>query len=65
MTAHSKDYDGFYILPGDDDGLKMSYFDFKDDFDKGEKIGYNDLGDCYHVLFFRRGEDNLPVLDDN
>lgn len=65
MTGHSKDHDGFYILPGDDDGLKMSYFDFKDEFDKGEKIGGSNMGDCYHVLFFRRGEDNLPVLDDH
>jgi len=66
MTAHSRDYDGFYILPGDDDGdLKMAYFDFKDEFDKGKKVGASELGDCYHVLFFRRGDDNLPVLDDN
>ena len=27
----SAKYDGFYILPGDEDGLKLSYFDFKED----------------------------------
>jgi hypothetical protein len=66
MSGHSKNYDGFYILPGDDDdGIKMSYFDFKDEFEKGEKIGGNALGDMYHVVFFKVGEDNLPILDDH
>jgi hypothetical protein len=66
MSGHSKDYDGFYILPADeDDGLKMAYFDFKDDFEKGEKLGGNALGDMYHVIFFKVGEDSLPILDDH
>jgi hypothetical protein len=61
----SAKYDGFYILPGDDDGLKLSYFDFKDDFDKGKKIGGNAMGDMYHVIFMKAGEDSLPILDDH
>jgi len=61
----SAKYDGFYILPGDDEGLKLSYFDFMDDFDKGEKIGGNDMGDMYHVIFLKAGKDNHPELDDH
>ena len=61
----SAKYDGFYILPGDDDGLKLSYFDFMDDFDKGKKIGGNAMGDMYHVIFMKAGEDSLPILDDH
>lgn len=61
----SAKYDGFYILPNDDDGLKLSYFDFKDDFDKGEKVGGNEMGDMYHVIFMKCGKDNLPILDDH
>jgi hypothetical protein len=61
----SAKYDGFYILPGDEDGLKLSYFDFKDDFDKGEKIGGNEMGDMYHVIFMKPGKDSLPILDDH
>jgi len=64
--SDSKLYDGFYILPNlDDDGLKLRYFDFLDDFDKGDKVAGNSLGDMYHVVLFKPGEDSVPVLDDH
>ena len=63
----AKDYDGFYILPhrDDDDGLKLSFFDFTDDFEKGEKIEHTSLGDKYHVIFLTQGKDGHPELDDH
>jgi hypothetical protein len=61
----SAKYDGFYILPGKDDGIKLSYFDFQDDFVKGEKVGGTEIGDMYHVIFMKAGEDSLPILDDH
>ena len=63
----AKDFDGFYILPhrDDDNGLKLSFFDFTDDFEKGEKIEHTSLGDKYHVIFLRQGEDGHPELDDH
>ncbi len=37
----AKDFDGFYILPHrEDDGLRLSYFDFSDDFEKGKNKGH-------------------------
>lgn len=63
---NATDFDGFYLTPGEDEGsLSLSYFDFKDDFDKGKKVGGTDVGDMYHVIFFKRSEDNLPELDDH
>jgi len=48
----AKDFDGFYILPHrEDDGLRLSYFDFNDDFEKGKKIDHTSIGDMYHVVF--------------
>ena len=62
----AKDFDGFYILPHkDDDGLRLSYFDFNDDFEKGKKIDHTSLGDMYHVVFLKQGEDGNPEFDDH
>ena len=48
-------FDGFYLMPGNDEGsLKLSYFDFLDDFDKGEKVDGTKFGDMYHVVLFKR-----------
>ena len=59
-------FDGFYLMPGDEEGsLSLSYFDFKDEFDKGKKVGGTDVGDMYHVIFFKQGGDSLPELDDH
>jgi len=64
--ADSKEFDGFYILPGDKDGdLQLSYFDFVDDFDRGDKIEHTEMGDKYHVIFLRKGQDNVPELEDH
>lgn len=63
---NAKQFDGFYILPTKDkDGIKLSYFDFKDDFVKGEKIQGTNIGDMYHVIFMKEGKDGNPELDDH
>ena len=63
---NASDYDGFYLLPGEDtDSLSLSYFDFLEDFDKGKKIGGTEYGDMYHVIFFKQGEDDVPELNDH
>jgi hypothetical protein len=59
-------FDGFYLMPGNDEGsLKLSYFDFLDDFDKGKKVGGTDFGDMYHVIFFKQNENGEPEFDDH
>ena len=62
----AKDFDGFYILPHkDDDGLRLSFFDFNDDFEKGKRVDGTSLGDMYHVVFLKQGEDGNPEFDDH
>ena len=59
-------YDGFYVMPSaEDDSLSLSYFDFREDFDQGKKIGGSEFGDAYHVIFFRKDENDLPAFDDH
>jgi hypothetical protein len=62
----AKDFDGFYILPHkQDDGLRLSFFDFNDDFEKGKRVDGTSLGDMYHVVFLKQGEDGNPEFDDH
>jgi hypothetical protein len=50
----TRDYDGFYFLPGDNDGeLKLEYFKFQEQEYIGEPIGASSLGDMYHIAFFK------------
>ena len=61
----TRDYDGFYFLPGDDDGeLKLAYFTLKEEEFRGEPIDNIDLGDMYHIAFFRWSHNNEPVFDE-
>lgn len=62
----SKDeYDGFYFLPGDDDkDLNIAYFRFKDDIDFGSPVDNSELGDMFHVAFFRKDINGDPVFDE-
>lgn len=59
-------YDGVYFLPhveGDNEGLKYQFFELKDE-DNSEPIESSSLGNKYHLVFFKEGEDGLPQLDD-
>jgi len=66
MKNDSSNYDGFYLLPEiNSEGLRMSFFNFNDDFVKGEKIEHTSIGDKYHVIFLVQGEDGTPIIDDH
>jgi hypothetical protein len=63
----SKDeYDGFYFLPGDEDGdLNLAYFKFKpgEEFE-ADPVKDSPMGDTYHIAFFRRDANGDPMFDD-
>lgn len=65
----SHEYDGIYFLPYEnkeegEEGLVISYFDFKNDMANGEPIEGNAVGPKYHIAFFKAGEDGMPVFDE-
>lgn len=60
-----KRYDGFYFTPAEEENdLNITFFDFKPGVDKGNPICNTSIGDCWHVAFFRQGENGLPYFDD-
>lgn len=63
----SKDeYDGFYFLPGDEDGdINLAYFKFKEEgFPIGKPVNDSPLGGTYHIAFFRKDVNGDPMFDD-
>ena len=46
-------FDGFWFLPNDDEGLKLSFFTFGEDLAGGTPIDSTELGDTYHLAFFK------------
>ena len=65
----SHEYDGIYFLPYQneeegEEGLVISYFDFKEDMANGTPIEGTAVGPKYHIAFFKRGPDGSPEFDE-
>ena len=60
--------DGIYFLPGDeDDELLISHWEFKPDseYHGGTPLDGSEIGNCYHIAFFRKDEEGNPVFDEH
>jgi hypothetical protein len=62
--SNEETFDGFWFLPCDEEGLNLSFFTFKDEYGGGTPIGGNQIGDNYHLAFFKENEEGLPEFDD-
>ena len=62
--SNEETFDGFWFLPCDEEGLNLSFFTFKDEYGGGTPIGGNQLGDNYHLAFFKENEKGMPEFDD-
>jgi hypothetical protein len=62
--SNEETFDGFWFLPCDEEGLNLSFFTFKDEYGGGTPVGGNQLGDNYHLAFFKENEEGLPEFDD-
>jgi hypothetical protein len=65
------DYDGFYFLPVEDEkqaneiGMNLAFFKFKDEMADGIPIESSDMGDKYHIVFFKPDEEGYPKFDES
>lgn len=61
-------YDVVYFLPHEDEegneGLKYQFCELKEE-DLGQPVEQSSMGDKWHLIFFKEGEDGLPMLEDN
>ena len=62
--SNEETFDGFWFLPCDEEGLNLSFFTFKDEYGGGTPIGGNQIGDNYHLAFFKENEEGMPEFDD-
>lgn len=61
-----KQFDGFYFLPGDNEGeMKFAYFNLNDETHKGQPVDNTTIGDMFHIAFFKQGDDGLPTFDES
>ena len=63
--SNEETFDGFWFLPCDEEGLNLSFFSFKDEYGGGTPIGGNQLGDNYHLAFFKKNEKGMPEFDES
>jgi hypothetical protein len=62
--SNEETFDGFWFLPCEEEGLNLSFFTFSNDVGGGTPIGGNQMGDNYHLAFFKENEKGLPEFND-
>ncbi len=65
---HPNEYDGIYFLPGEEDNeLVIHCWEFKanTEYAGATPIEGNQVGNMYHIAFFRRDGEGNPIFDDH
>lgn len=63
-----ENYDGFYFIPTEteeESSYKLAFFTFKDEMANAKPIESSEMGDKFHIAFFKPDENDLPVFDDS
>jgi len=62
----STTYDGFFFTPGvEEDELELSFFDYNEEnLKNAEKVENTDIGDKYHIAFFKPNDEGLVEFDE-
>lgn len=63
--AENIEYDGFVIVPENSEESKIVYFNLNDGHEKAAPIENSELGDMYHVVYFKMNADNTDIEFDD
>lgn len=63
--AENIEYDGFVIVPENLEESKIVYFNLNDGHEKAAPIENSELGDMYHVVYFKMNADNTDIEFDD
>jgi hypothetical protein len=59
-------YDGFMVAPDDEGNIDISFFDLKEEeYKGGNPIEGTIIGEKYHVILFKRSDDNEMNFEDS
>ena len=64
----TENYDGFYFISTeteDESSYKLAFFTFKDEMANAKPIETTEMGDKFHIAFFKPDENDLPMFDDS
>jgi hypothetical protein len=64
----TENYDGFYFIPTEteqESSYKLAFFTFKDEMANAKPIESSEMGDKFHIAFFKSDENDLPVFDES
>jgi hypothetical protein len=68
VKLQPNEYDGIYFLPGEEDNeLVIHCWEFKanTEYAGATPIEGNQIGNMYHIAFFRRDGEGNPIFDDH
>jgi hypothetical protein len=64
----TENYDGFYFILTEteqESSYKLAFFTFKDEMANAKPIESSEMGDKFHIAFFKSDENDLPVFDES
>lgn len=63
-----ENYDGFYFIPSVDDDeedtYKLAFFNLKEEYANSKPVDGSEMGNMYHMCFFKTAENGAPIFDD-
>ena len=66
--VNEDNFDGFYFFPDYDDfydNLRLAFFSFKDEMKGAKPIESSEMGDKFHLAFFKPDSDDVPQFEDS